>query len=66
MSRKVDVKQILHYPKGTLSSGLQLFPAFPHHPFSLRAFHNVDWAVDPDDHRSTSRAAIYYSCKQTV
>ncbi|KAK2367079.1 hypothetical protein QL285_080397 [Trifolium repens] len=54
------VKRILRYLKGTITSGLKIFPTDIHHPLSLKVFCDADWASDPDDRRSTSGAAIYF------
>lgn len=54
------MKRILRYLKGTIGQGLRLSPHSPTiHP-SLQVFCDVDWASDPNDRRSTSRAAIYF------
>ncbi|XP_020234407.1 uncharacterized protein LOC109814403 [Cajanus cajan] len=53
------VKRILRYLKGTMFYGLHLQPARVHQPLSLYAYCDVDWAVDPDDRRSTSGEAIF-------
>nr|KYP63335.1 Retrovirus-related Pol polyprotein from transposon TNT 1-94 [Cajanus cajan] len=55
----VAVKCIMWYLKGTISHGLQLYYAVPSFSFALRAYYDVDWATDPDDHRCKSGAAIY-------
>jgi histone deacetylase 1/2 len=54
------VKRILRYLKGTLHLGLKIIPTNIHHPLSLKAFCDADWASDPDDRRSTSGAALYF------
>ncbi|GAU31266.1 hypothetical protein TSUD_153410 [Trifolium subterraneum] len=54
------VKRILRYLKGTSFSGLKLFPTNIHHPLSIKAYCDADWASDPDDRRSTSGAAIFF------
>ncbi|CAJ2668996.1 unnamed protein product [Trifolium pratense] len=54
------VKRILRYLKGTSHIGLKLFPTNVHHPLSLKAYCDADWASDPDDRRSTSGAAIFF------
>ena len=48
-------KKILRYIKGTLYHGITFTPR----PLSLSIFSDVDWAGDPDDHRSTSSLLIY-------
>jgi histone deacetylase 1/2 len=59
-SHWIAVKRILRYLKGTIHSGLKIFPTDIHHPLSLSVFCDADWASDPDDRRSTSGAAIYF------
>jgi hypothetical protein len=59
-SHWVAVKRILRYLKGTLHLGLKIIPTNIHHPLSLKAFCDADWASDPDDRRSTSGAALYF------
>jgi histone deacetylase 1/2 len=59
-SHWIAVKRILRYLKGTLHLGLKIIPTNIHHPLSLKAFCDADWASDPDDRRSTSGAALYF------
>ncbi|CAM8997494.1 unnamed protein product [Rhodiola kirilowii] len=51
------VKRILHYLKGTLSSGLVLQKA---RDSQLIVFSDTGWASDPDDCRSQHSFAIYF------
>ncbi|KAK2454628.1 putative mitochondrial protein [Trifolium repens] len=59
-SHWIAVKRILRYLKGTLHLGLKIIPTNIHHPLSLKAFCDADWASDPDDRRSTSGAALFF------
>lgn len=67
-------KRILRYLAGTQHLGLHLSPASSSLPLPLYGYCDADWAVDPDDHRSTSGAAVFLgpnllswrSKKQTV
>ncbi|KAL9325432.1 hypothetical protein ACSQ67_006077 [Phaseolus vulgaris] len=52
-SHLAAIKRILKYLKGTLYHGLHIQPAVAGQPYSLQAFCDVDWAVGPDDRRST-------------
>ena len=54
------VKRILRYLKGSPSVGLQLQPIPLAKPFTLHGYCDADWASDPDDHRSTSGACVYF------
>ncbi|GAU36893.1 hypothetical protein TSUD_220620 [Trifolium subterraneum] len=54
------VKRILRYLNGTMHHGLLISPSASGPPFSLRAYSDVDWATDHDDHRSTSGSCIYF------
>jgi len=58
-SHYTTVKRILRYLKGALHSGLVLYPVLSHQPLSIGAFCDSGWALDPDDRRSNSGAAVY-------
>lgn len=68
------VKRILRYLAVTINFGLSFHPHSSGPQFPLHAYFDVDWASDPGDRRSTSRAAIFFgpnlvswwSKKQTV
>lgn len=51
------VKRILRYLKGTFNHGLLLHKSSE---FSLHGYADVDWASDPDDHKSTSRFCVFF------
>ena len=57
LSHWQTVKRILRHLKGTLKHGLLLKEPIK---FTLQAFVDVDWALDPDDRRSTSRIFVYF------
>nr|KYP76877.1 hypothetical protein KK1_021139 [Cajanus cajan] len=69
-----QLKRILRYLKGNISWGLHLQPASTTILLSLKAYCDADWALDPDDRRSTSGATVFlgpnldswWSKKQTV
>lgn len=54
------VKRLLRYLKGSSNFGLLLCPSLHGAPFSLCAYNDVDWAMDPDDRRSTSGSCIFF------
>jgi len=54
----IAVKRILRYLNGTLNLGLKLQPSSSSN-FSVQAYCDAYWALDPDDRRSTSGAAIF-------
>jgi len=56
-SHWITIKKILIYLKGTLTFGLQLHYAPTLKPLSPHVFCDADWAIDPDDIRSTFGAA---------
>ncbi|XP_050917836.1 uncharacterized mitochondrial protein AtMg00810 [Lathyrus oleraceus] len=53
------VKRILRYLSGTFHHGLIIQPASVQQPLSLLGFCDADWALDPDDRRSTSGACVF-------
>ena len=55
------VKKILRHLKGTVSWGLHFQAASLRQPFPLHAYCDADWASDPDDRRSTSGEAHFWS-----
>jgi len=73
-SHWMAVKCIIRYLKGTMHLGLCGTLALVHRPPPLRAFCDVNWAIDPDDRCSTNGAATYFgpnlifwrSCKKPV
>ena len=50
----------MRYLKGAFHSGLILYSASLNQDLSIRCFCDSDWALDPDDRRSTSGAAVYF------
>ena len=54
------MKRILKYLKGSLHHGLLLKAATPGITIPIKALCDADWASNPDDHRSTLGAAIYF------
>lgn len=54
------VKHILRYLKGSSYFGPPLHPTTPGVPFSLRAYSDVGWAMDVNDHCSTSMSCIFF------
>lgn len=58
-SHWVVMKIILKYLKGTIGHGLHLTPLSITSPPPLQVFCDVDWALDPDNRRSTSGERIY-------
>ncbi|KAH0994296.1 hypothetical protein GBA52_018160 [Prunus armeniaca] len=53
----ITAKRILRYIKGSLDHGLFFGPQ--HHPTSLAAYADADWAGCPDSRRSTSGYLVY-------
>ncbi|KAM2367846.1 hypothetical protein ACFXTH_045477 [Malus domestica] len=51
----VAVKRILRYLSGTIDYGIHFQPG----KLSLQAYSDIDWAGDPNDHRSTSGYIVY-------
>ena len=55
VSHFTAVKRILRYLKGTMNYGMRYSPG----PLELKAFSDADWAVDPNDRRSTTGLVIF-------
>ena len=53
-------KKILRYLKGTLHHWLHLRLAIFTDSNPIRGLYDVDWASDPEDHRSTLGVTIYF------
>lgn len=57
------VKRILCYLSGMTMLGLMLVLDATSQPFSLRAYGDSDWAIEPDDRRSTSNSCLFFGHK---
>lgn len=54
------VRMILRYLSGTISHGIVFSPFVSSQKFSLRAYNDSYWAINPDDRRSTSGSCIFF------